>query len=180
VFAEPVAVNATGVMPNQTVVVETNLAEDRWVRAIEVQPGDIYLMCSDGLSDMLDDDSIANLLNANASLSEAARALIIAANDSGGRDNIAIILAALAEGITFFAIYLTKYVPGPRRQRRGPALLSYDLDAHFCCRSRSGPCAFGRQSFDCGDPPVRLGAPAFLFPDDFDHSGGAGARSLCL
>lgn len=63
----------------------------------EVQAGDTFLMCSDGLSDMLDDDSIANLLNANASLSEAARALIIAANDSGGRDNIAIILAR-AEG----------------------------------------------------------------------------------
>ena len=39
-FAEPVAVPATGVMPYQTVIVETNLPEDRWVRAIEVQPGD--------------------------------------------------------------------------------------------------------------------------------------------
>jgi mono/diheme cytochrome c family protein len=39
-FAEPVAVQATGVMPYQTVVVETRLPEDRWVRAIEVQPGD--------------------------------------------------------------------------------------------------------------------------------------------
>ncbi len=39
-FAEPVAVKATGVMPYQTVIVETNLPEDRWVQAIEVQPGD--------------------------------------------------------------------------------------------------------------------------------------------
>jgi len=39
-FAEPVPVAATGVMPYQTVVVETHLPEDRWVRAIEVQPGD--------------------------------------------------------------------------------------------------------------------------------------------
>jgi mono/diheme cytochrome c family protein/thiol-disulfide isomerase/thioredoxin len=39
-FAEPVAVKATGVMPYQTVIVETHLPEDRWVRAIEVQPGD--------------------------------------------------------------------------------------------------------------------------------------------
>ena len=39
-FAEPVAVKATGVMPYQTVFVETRLSEDRWVRAIEVQPGD--------------------------------------------------------------------------------------------------------------------------------------------
>jgi len=38
-FAEPVAVKATGTMPYRTVVVETNLPEDRWVRAIEVRPG---------------------------------------------------------------------------------------------------------------------------------------------
>jgi serine/threonine protein phosphatase PrpC len=63
----------------------------------EIQPGDTYLLCSDGLSDMLDDDSIANLLNGNPALPEAARARINAANDSGGRDNIALILAR-AEG----------------------------------------------------------------------------------
>ncbi|MBI3350722.1 MAG: Stp1/IreP family PP2C-type Ser/Thr phosphatase [Burkholderiales bacterium] len=63
----------------------------------EVQPGDTYLFCSDGLSDMLDDDSLANLLNGNPALPEAAQALINAANDSGGRDNIALILAR-AEG----------------------------------------------------------------------------------
>lgn len=39
-FAEPVAVKATGVMPYQTVIVDTHLSEDRWVQAIEVQPGD--------------------------------------------------------------------------------------------------------------------------------------------
>ena len=39
-FAAPVVVQATGVMPYQTVIVETHLPEDRWVRAIEVQPGD--------------------------------------------------------------------------------------------------------------------------------------------
>lgn len=39
-FADAVAVKATGVMPYQTVIVETHLPEDRWVQAIEVQPGD--------------------------------------------------------------------------------------------------------------------------------------------
>jgi mono/diheme cytochrome c family protein len=39
-FAEPVPVKAAGVMPYQTVIVETHLPEDRWVQAIEVQPGD--------------------------------------------------------------------------------------------------------------------------------------------
>ncbi|MGQ0633821.1 MAG: redoxin family protein [Planctomycetaceae bacterium] len=38
-FAEPVVVKATGTMPYQNVVVETDLYEDKWVQAIEVQPG---------------------------------------------------------------------------------------------------------------------------------------------
>ncbi|MFT7722512.1 MAG: Stp1/IreP family PP2C-type Ser/Thr phosphatase [Roseateles sp.] len=59
----------------------------------EVQPGDTFLLCSDGLSDMLDDDSLAGLLNGHPALPEAARALVDAANDRGGRDNIALILA---------------------------------------------------------------------------------------
>ena len=63
----------------------------------EVQAGDLVLLCSDGLSDMLDDNSIASLLAANPPLAEAADALVSAANDNGGRDNIALILAR-AEG----------------------------------------------------------------------------------
>jgi len=39
-FAEPVAIKATGTMPYQNIVVETNLDEDKWVQAIEIQPGD--------------------------------------------------------------------------------------------------------------------------------------------
>jgi len=59
----------------------------------EVQPGDLFLLCSDGLSDMLDDDALCQLLLSHPSLSEAAQALIDAANDMGGKDNIAIVLA---------------------------------------------------------------------------------------
>jgi hypothetical protein len=39
-FAKPVAIKASGVMPYQNIVVETRLSEDKWVQAIEVQPGD--------------------------------------------------------------------------------------------------------------------------------------------
>ncbi|MDN3918932.1 Stp1/IreP family PP2C-type Ser/Thr phosphatase [Roseateles violae] len=63
----------------------------------EVQAGDTFLFCSDGLSDMLDDDALAQLLLNHPSLSEAAQALIDAANEMGGRDNIAVVLAR-AEG----------------------------------------------------------------------------------
>jgi len=59
----------------------------------EVQPGDVYLFCSDGLSDMLEESSIRQLLQNHPGLPQAAQALIDAANEMGGRDNIAIVLA---------------------------------------------------------------------------------------
>ncbi|TDP73070.1 Stp1/IreP family PP2C-type Ser/Thr phosphatase [Roseateles toxinivorans] len=74
-----------------TVMLETHLHE--------ALPGDVYLMCSDGLSDMLDDDNIAQVLRSNNTLPETAAALIAAANDMGGKDNIAVILARM-EGRT--------------------------------------------------------------------------------
>jgi protein phosphatase len=58
----------------------------------EVHPGDVYLFCSDGLSDMLDDESLAQLLQGYDSLDETGQALIAAANDAGGKDNIAVVL----------------------------------------------------------------------------------------
>jgi PPM family protein phosphatase len=68
-----------------TVLLETHLHD--------LQAGDLYLFCSDGLTDMLDDASIAQLLSGHELIAEAGRALIDAANDAGGRDNIAVILA---------------------------------------------------------------------------------------
>lgn len=67
-----------------TVLLETHLHE--------VQSGDCYLLCSDGLSDMLDDDAIEQLLLGCDLLPEAAGQLIAAANDAGGKDNISVIL----------------------------------------------------------------------------------------
>jgi serine/threonine protein phosphatase PrpC len=64
------------------------------VRQYEALPGDIYLLCSDGLNDMVADEEIQltlNLLGANLEL--AAQQLVQMANDNGGRDNISVILA---------------------------------------------------------------------------------------
>jgi protein phosphatase len=55
-------------------------------------PDDCLLLCSDGLSDMVDDEQIAAVLRAHDSLPEAAQALVDAANEAGGRDNISVIL----------------------------------------------------------------------------------------
>ena len=57
--------------------------------------GDVYLMCSDGLSDMVDDEDLTYLLSARSSLQERASTLIRAANGAGGRDNISAILVSV-------------------------------------------------------------------------------------
>lgn len=59
----------------------------------EVRVGDIYLLCSDGLNDMVEDEETALTLQAlGANLELAATQLIQMANDNGGRDNVSVIL----------------------------------------------------------------------------------------
>ncbi len=58
------------------------------------QTGDIYLLCSDGLNDMVDDEEIRLTLSKySANLVEAAHELVRLANASGGKDNISVVLA---------------------------------------------------------------------------------------
>jgi protein phosphatase len=57
------------------------------------KPGDIYLLCSDGLCDMVEDEDISMTLEAlGANLNLAAQQLVQMANDNGGRDNVSVIL----------------------------------------------------------------------------------------
>lgn len=59
----------------------------------DVKVGDIYLLCSDGLNDMVEDDDIQSTLYAmQSNLPLAANQLIQMANDNGGRDNVSVIL----------------------------------------------------------------------------------------
>ncbi len=57
-----------------------------------VEAGDIYIMCSDGLSDMVDDEGIARILGGDAALEHKAGQLIDMANANGGRDNISVLV----------------------------------------------------------------------------------------
>ena len=60
--------------------------------------GDVFLICSDGLTSMISDDEVTSILRSSASLDDAADALVRAANQSGGKDNITVILFRLREG----------------------------------------------------------------------------------
>lgn len=66
-----------------------------------LQPGDLYLLCSDGLSDMLSDEEISAILaNQHGSLEATCQALVKRANDSGGFDNISVVLVRIcAKGV---------------------------------------------------------------------------------
>ena len=66
-------------------------------RSYSARDGDVYLLCSDGLTTMLAEDRLAELLLAHASLREAGEALIAAANEAGGRDNITVVLLRVEE-----------------------------------------------------------------------------------
>lgn len=60
---------------------------------VPVEPGDKVLLCSDGLTNMLEDAEIGGILNENATVEERARRLVEAANERGGWDNISVVIA---------------------------------------------------------------------------------------
>jgi len=63
----------------------------------EALVGDLYLMCSDGLSDMLDDAQIAEILADRQRLDGAVARLVDEANDNGGKDNISVVLITVED-----------------------------------------------------------------------------------
>jgi len=67
-------------------------------RSYRARAGDVYLLCSDGLTTMLSEEEILALLVANPRLRDAGEALVAAANEAGGRDNITVVLMRL-EGV---------------------------------------------------------------------------------
>jgi PPM family protein phosphatase len=82
-----------------TRAVGTERAIEADVFSVPGRPGDLFLLCSDGLTDMLTEDEIAAaLLGAGREPPAAAKALVDAANEHGGEDNITVVLFELAEG----------------------------------------------------------------------------------
>jgi protein phosphatase len=67
--------------------------------SVDVQAGDVFLICSDGLSDMVDGEQIEAIMNTHRDdLDAIAKALVQAANRAGGEDNITAVLFELVEG----------------------------------------------------------------------------------
>jgi PPM family protein phosphatase len=122
--------------PEGTVEVDT--------RSFRARAGDIYLLCSDGLTTMLAEEQIRELLIANPRLRDAGEALIAAANEAGGRDNITVVLIRLEdvragepprdEDATIVGAPAVRPPVSPRMPRRPPP-----------GRSDSGPASSARR-----------------------------------
>ena len=64
---------------------------------VTAKDGDVYLLCSDGLTGMVSDDELGSILRSAKQLDDAAETLVRAANQNGGRDNITVVLFRLGE-----------------------------------------------------------------------------------
>lgn len=88
---EEAAENTPKNLVTRALGIEENVEVD--VQEQDSAPGEIYLLCSDGLNDMVDDEEIhLTLSKYSANLVEAASELVRLANEKGGKDNISVVL----------------------------------------------------------------------------------------
>lgn len=85
--------------PNKNIITRA-LGTNRTVKAdcfeIEVKKGDVLLLCSDGLTNMLEDDRIESIIKQyNNDMKKAGEILVEEANEAGGKDNISVVLVRL-------------------------------------------------------------------------------------
>jgi protein phosphatase len=79
------------------------------IHTYDVRPGDLYVLCSDGLNDMVEDEDIELTLNAMGSnLPLAANQLVQMANDNGGRDNVSVVLVRVNRDFPAAETWLNK------------------------------------------------------------------------
>ena len=67
------------------------------VKQVELRPNQLYICCSDGLSDMVEDSEIEMLLKKGGAVEELATTLVDRANSNGGKDNITVVLLQTVE-----------------------------------------------------------------------------------
>lgn len=83
-------------------------------------PGDLLLLCSDGLTDLVDSQYITAILSGDGSLEEKGKALIAAANNAGGKDNITVVLVENAKKRTRHKATRPAAVPGAVKKNEEP------------------------------------------------------------
>lgn len=94
--------------------------------------GDFYILCSDGLSGMIEDSEILDIVSQAAGIDEACRKLIALANEHGGEDNITAVLVKIEAEPGTEKVSLSDTLPTPltARLRQGTAAAAALPDAH--------------------------------------------------
>jgi serine/threonine protein phosphatase PrpC len=85
----------------------------------QARPGDVYLLCSDGLTTMIREDRIASTLADSESLDDAVSRLVREANEAGGRDNITVVAFRLEEAEVPAAVTEEATLIGPVAEEAG-------------------------------------------------------------
>jgi PPM family protein phosphatase len=89
------------------------------LQTVPAQAGDVFLICSDGLTTMLDDDHIARLLGRASTMQTAVRALVDEANRAGGRDNITVVAFRLEDAAAPAGVDEGATLVGPSAEEAG-------------------------------------------------------------
>ena len=74
----------------------TDPAVDVDTFSVPAEPGDVFLLCSDGLTTMVGDEEIVETIGKSSTLEQATKALVKAANRAGGEDNVTVVLFSLS------------------------------------------------------------------------------------
>ena len=80
-------------------------------QGLQLQPNDILLLCSDGLTDLVWNDEILEVIRSKPNVKEASRALIELANSRGGHDNITVVLIAVPSNFKFVVRKNVNWLP---------------------------------------------------------------------
>jgi protein phosphatase len=104
-------------LPRNVITRALGMQEDIAVdlQSDEAHPGDVYVLCSDGLSGMLEDEDIIDVLSSSTDLAESCRLLVRRANENGGEDNVTALLIRLEP---FDGNYDGNYDDGATEPRR--------------------------------------------------------------
>lgn len=100
-----------GIFPHEEFLIEP------YIKTFDIKCGDLFLICSDGLSDMVSDERISKVASSGQEPLRIAQRLRDLALESGGKDNITIIAARVTNGKTDFAASLARVFKKLRRHR---------------------------------------------------------------
>ena len=146
--------------PHRSVItraVGTEPTVDVETLTVAAAPGDLYLICSDGLTDIVRDEQIADLIRkADHDPDAASEALVAAANRAGGIDNITVVLFEIVEGDS---------VPAPEPEAEPVSAAEPDEDT---VEQATAPVAVAAAPIQPEEVPVHR------------HGAGAGGRWLAL